>query len=298
MSVQCLTWVLDFSPAIGGDRLVLISLANHADREGGGSYPPVPMIAREACMSDRAVQYALRSLEHGYEGSGKAIRNEGNGPNRATLWRVLMDDQAKTFKGLPRPVKGARSAPPENAGNGANVAPSEGANRVSDFAPSTVQDRAALNARGGSSEPSVNRQERPPVPPANGDGEQLDTLPPRETSSGRSRDIEQRRGELDAWLEKHPASAALQDEIAPILNEARSGIDEGVFEIWLAPLHVHASLEGLIVLGTTPQMAGWTAERFGALLTGIAGRDVRVVGCRCEPYQQPAPAAAAAAAVA
>lgn len=295
MSVQCLTWVLDFSPAINGDRLVLISLANHADREGGGSYPPVPMIARESRMSDRAVQYALRSLEHGYEGSGRAIARDGVGPNRATLWRVLMDEQAKSFRGVPRAARGADIAPPEIPAEGAHIAPSEGANRVHHFAPSTVQNGAALNAHAGSSEPSLNRQELPPVPPAGDDGEQPDTAPPAEPSSRRSRDIEQRREELDAWLDEHPASAALQAELAPILDAARSRMDDGTFEIWLAPLHVHASLEGLIVLGTTPQMASWTADRFGALLTGFADRDVRVVGCRCEPDHRPATTATAAA---
>lgn len=297
MSVQALTWVLDYSPAQGGDRLVLISLANHADREGRGSYPPVPMIAREARMSDRNVQYALRSLERGFDGSGRAIEREGIGPNRASLWRVLMDEQAKAFRGIPRPRGGADVAPSENPGSGAISAPSEGEAPTSDVAPSRVQHATALNARGCDGEPSVNRQEHPPPPSivvrndvASGGvqlGPALTPLP----SSGRRRELAhieaRRQDELRAWLAEHPATAALHTELAPILQHLRGRVDEGTFTIWIAPLHAHEISDSGLVLGTDPSLAAWTADRYGELLSQIAERPVRVIACPCPPYAFP-----------
>lgn len=62
MSVQCMAWVLAESPTTGTDRLVLLSLANHAN-ELGQSWPSVATIAREANASERAVQRSLANLK-------------------------------------------------------------------------------------------------------------------------------------------------------------------------------------------------------------------------------------------
>ena len=62
MSVQAMTWVLEFSESRLGARHVLISIANHADRTGRNSYPSVRTIARESRLSEREVQYAVPDL--------------------------------------------------------------------------------------------------------------------------------------------------------------------------------------------------------------------------------------------
>lgn len=63
MSIQAVGWVLDNSTTTGGERLVLISLANHAD-ENLECYPTVARITREAGIKDtRTTQKILARLE-------------------------------------------------------------------------------------------------------------------------------------------------------------------------------------------------------------------------------------------
>ena len=61
MSIQCMSWVLKHSTTSGTDRLVLLSLANHAN-EHGQSWPSVRTIAKEANVTERAVQRSLASM--------------------------------------------------------------------------------------------------------------------------------------------------------------------------------------------------------------------------------------------
>jgi hypothetical protein len=66
MSVQAIAWVLQHSDARGLDRLVLISLANHAIPTAGDgdvheSWPGLDTIAAEAGLEDRAA--ARRALD-------------------------------------------------------------------------------------------------------------------------------------------------------------------------------------------------------------------------------------------
>ena len=63
MSWQAVTWVLEQSRAVHSSRLVLLSIASHANREGKQSYPGVETICIEARLGRRAVQYCLRELE-------------------------------------------------------------------------------------------------------------------------------------------------------------------------------------------------------------------------------------------
>lgn len=61
MSVQAIGWVLDHSRASGPARLVMVSLANHAN-DDGHTYPGVGTIAREAGISARTVQRHVHHL--------------------------------------------------------------------------------------------------------------------------------------------------------------------------------------------------------------------------------------------
>jgi hypothetical protein len=62
MSVQALAWVLEHSRSEGNDRLVLISIANHASAVGHESFPGASTIAREARCSERTVYRSLAAL--------------------------------------------------------------------------------------------------------------------------------------------------------------------------------------------------------------------------------------------
>ena len=73
MSVQAMSWVLDHSQAELGPRLVLLSIANHANKLGRNAFPNIDTIAEEARV-DRATVYraiaklvALGELEMGHD---------------------------------------------------------------------------------------------------------------------------------------------------------------------------------------------------------------------------------------
>lgn len=66
MSVQAISWVLDHSRSTGNDRCVLIAIANRAGhRDDKGTewcWPSLATIAREANVSHRTAQRAIRRL--------------------------------------------------------------------------------------------------------------------------------------------------------------------------------------------------------------------------------------------
>ena len=63
MSVQAMSWVFEHSESKLGARLVLLAVANHADKFGANAWGSVETYAAEARMSERQAQYALRALE-------------------------------------------------------------------------------------------------------------------------------------------------------------------------------------------------------------------------------------------
>lgn len=100
MSVQAIAWVFDHSEATGTDRLVLLSLANHAGRapESGAweSWPGIETIRREARLArTRTVQESLQRME----GAGLIERVINGAPDarirgnrRPNLYRILIAD--------------------------------------------------------------------------------------------------------------------------------------------------------------------------------------------------------------
>lgn len=74
-----MSWVLNESMATLGSRLVLLSIANHADAKGMNSWPKIKVLAEESRLSERQAQRCIRQLEKlgeievqrgaGYEGS-------------------------------------------------------------------------------------------------------------------------------------------------------------------------------------------------------------------------------------
>jgi hypothetical protein len=69
MSIEAISWALN-TAAIPTDRrdasslaIVLVGLANHADPDGRNAFPAVSTLVRYTRLSERSVQYALRSLE-------------------------------------------------------------------------------------------------------------------------------------------------------------------------------------------------------------------------------------------
>jgi hypothetical protein len=63
MSWQAISWVLNHSEARLGGRLVMLSIAEHADENGENSWPSMSTIARETLLSVRQVERLIPRLE-------------------------------------------------------------------------------------------------------------------------------------------------------------------------------------------------------------------------------------------
>lgn len=82
-----MAWVLESSKSRLASRLVLLSIANHADATGYNAWPSIPTIAREAHVSVRQAQRALLDLAK----RGEVVVLLQAGPNRSNIYRVVMD---------------------------------------------------------------------------------------------------------------------------------------------------------------------------------------------------------------
>ncbi len=83
-----MSWVLRHSRATLGSRLVLLSLADYADENGGSIWPSVKTICSDTLLSERQVQYALRNLEQ----LGEISVEQKGGGRRTTRYRILMGE--------------------------------------------------------------------------------------------------------------------------------------------------------------------------------------------------------------
>jgi Helix-turn-helix domain len=84
LSVQAISWVLDYSRAKLADRLVLISIANHARKDGTGAWPSIQGIAEEAHVSRRQAQRSVRALIE----LGELAIEEGAGRRGTHVYRL------------------------------------------------------------------------------------------------------------------------------------------------------------------------------------------------------------------
>jgi hypothetical protein len=98
MSVHVISWVLRNSEARLGARLALLVLADHAHQDGTNAFPSVATIGKEARMSARNVQYALRRLV-----SDGSIELTGQRPTKdgwVNVYKVVMDPPAQDLQGV------------------------------------------------------------------------------------------------------------------------------------------------------------------------------------------------------
>lgn len=114
-----MSWVFDHSESTLGTRLVLLSVANHADKHGRNAWAAVGTYAEEAHLSVRQTQYALRSLVE--IGEVRKTGMHGTRADRRTAVYELasMVDDAQN----PHPVPssdGVQAGPPRGAESGAD----------------------------------------------------------------------------------------------------------------------------------------------------------------------------------
>jgi len=100
MSVKMMSMVFERYPNGGGERVLALALADHADDGGGKIWPSVELLAKKTLQSERTVQYQLRKMVL----MGWLIKvSDGGFGRRSTTEYQISDDW----------VKGAEIAPLE-----------------------------------------------------------------------------------------------------------------------------------------------------------------------------------------
>lgn len=129
MSVKCMAAVWEHATAKGGERLLLLAIADYAKDDGSGAWPSLQRLAEKTLFSERNVRYLLRKLEE----SGELAIHHGAGPhgaNRYTItlvnWQPACEADEQGGKDCPPPAK---FAPAKIAPGGQN--PSQGGAKFS-----------------------------------------------------------------------------------------------------------------------------------------------------------------------
>lgn len=118
MTVQTVGWVLDHSPSRGYARLVLISLANHANRHGAQCFPSLQTIADEAGVSRSTAWRAIEALE----AAGELLIRRAIGRSNVNRYVLVMGRDPIGCADLfdhpepPRSAEPARPRPPRPPG--------------------------------------------------------------------------------------------------------------------------------------------------------------------------------------
>lgn len=107
LSVHAISWVLRYSEAELGDRLVLIVLADHAHADGTKAYPSLGTLAAESRMSERQVRRCLRNLE-----ASGAISRTGTTPRGINVYHVHMEGHIVPPQGAEMSPPGGQDVPP------------------------------------------------------------------------------------------------------------------------------------------------------------------------------------------
>lgn len=97
-----MAWVLDSSKSRLAARLVLLSIANHADAHGFQAWPSIPTIAREAHVSERQAQRAILELAC----MGELLVCLQGGPGKSNAYRVVMGGDKLSPGGVTNPTIG------------------------------------------------------------------------------------------------------------------------------------------------------------------------------------------------
>lgn len=122
MSVEVMSMVFKRYPNGGGEMLLALALADHANDQGTGIYPSIASLAEKTRQSVRAVQYQLRAMEAAgwliLVNSGNGGRNQRREYRVSDLW-IKGADFASLKSGAPEAGKGADIAPIASAEKGA-----------------------------------------------------------------------------------------------------------------------------------------------------------------------------------
>lgn len=122
MSVKCMAAVWEHATAKGGERLLLLAVADYAKDDGTGAWPSLQRLCDKTKFSERNVRYLLRKLEE----AGELAIQPGAGPHGANLYAVTLVGWHPEPEATERGAKfagGAKIAPANIAGGGQNPSP-------------------------------------------------------------------------------------------------------------------------------------------------------------------------------
>lgn len=195
MSVQWLAWVFEAAEVSGTQRLVLLSLANHAD-DSGVCWPSLNTVAREARVSRRRAEDAVRGLV----AAGFVEREVNAAPvarhagYRSNLYRLVRSagTSAHDVTGPPQSSGPDTERPPVSSGPDETGPPHTSYSGVDDSDQQPPPNRPPKP----SVEPSVE-----PSAPAAAAPSLLDEASPEATTDPEpsARDIAEQRFETHFW---------------------------------------------------------------------------------------------------
>jgi hypothetical protein len=146
MSLQATAWAIEFQDLpldartgriSSSAKLVLVALANHADRDGSDCFPAVSTVMDYTGLSERSIQYALRALED----HGTIAKTADPLVRSSTIGRVDRRPQSYDLVAFMRGAKsvahGVQSRRPRGA-KSAPDSPDTGCKVVGEFAPEPV----------------------------------------------------------------------------------------------------------------------------------------------------------------
>lgn len=119
MSVKVMTAVFERYPVGGGEMILALALADHADDDGAKVFPSIEHLMINTRQSRRTVQYQLRRME---ESGWLILVNSGHGGRgQSREYRISLE----WIRGgdLPGQENGAEIAPISDGKNGADFAP-------------------------------------------------------------------------------------------------------------------------------------------------------------------------------
>ncbi len=120
MSIQAVAWALEQDVPNSGMKLVLIALANRAEKDTGECYPSLRRLEREASMSRRSVQRHLQTLwREGFIEVGKSW--DSSGRQMANSYRIIFDEDERQAIAAHHQEQDPATA---FSGEGANLTPS------------------------------------------------------------------------------------------------------------------------------------------------------------------------------
>lgn len=143
-----MSWVFENSTAKYAARLVLLAIANHADKDGRNAWASVRQLAEEAHVSERQARYALRELE-----ASKEIVQAGVSPHRTYVYELPAMQTLFPISQEGADIAGAESA----GGNLRQLRGQSAAAKGAELAPEPKGNRPKATVEASDEDPEARR---------------------------------------------------------------------------------------------------------------------------------------------